>query len=202
MVSTVGLFILLLLLMVFHFNVVTVSLFCSFLVMVGWLLLVLFFIFEREPRLFPVEGDFVVSPADGRVMKIVEEDGFDCIKIFMDLTDIHTQIMPYDGKIVDIKTVAGGYNRAYLEDAEHNMQVETKIETKLGMMKIKQLTGILVRRIKTYPKVGESLKRGEKFGRVTFGSNVFLYLPKGKTRILVAVNQAVVAGVTRLADPV
>jgi len=193
---------LLLLLAIFVFSPVTLGLFFSFTLICLWLLLTLFFIFEREPVLFPIQGDFIVSPADGRVMQISQEGDFDCIKIFMDLQNIHTQIVPYDGKVTQIKSFKGGYKRAYLPAAEHNAGVETSFETKLGPMKIKQLTGILVRRIKTYVKPGQEIKRGEKFGKVTFGSNVFLYLPKGKTKILVEVNQDLMVGATKVAVPI
>ena len=199
--STSIIFILLLLLLIFSFSPVTLSIFISFTLICLWLLLSLFFIFEREAPLFPIQGDFVISPADGRVMQISQEGDFDCIKIFMDLQNIHTQIVPYDGKVTQIRSFKGGYKRAYLPEAEHNAGVETSFETKLGTMKIKQLTGILVRRIKTYPKIGQGIKRGEKFGKVTFGSNVFLYLPKGKTKILVDINQDLTVGVTKIAVP-
>ena len=192
----------LLLIMIFNFSPATLAIFWSFVITLAWLLSILYFIFERQPTLFPLEGEFIIAPADGRIMQISEEDGFDCIKIFMDIHNIHTQVVPYDGKVIDIKKIDGPNKRAYLAEAEHNKQVETTIETKLGTMKIKQLTGIMVRRIKTYPKIGQSLKRGEKFGRITFGSNVYLYLPKGKTRILVDINQDVKVGATKLAVPV
>ena len=199
--STSIVFILLLLLLIFSFSPVTLSIFISFTLICLWLLLSLFFIFEREAPLFPIQGDFIISPADGRVMQISQEGDFDCIKIFMDLQNIHTQIVPYDGKVTQIRSFKGGYKRAYLPEAEHNAGVETTFETKLGPMKIKQLTGILVRRIKTYVKPGQEIKRGEKLGKVTFGSNVFLYLPKGQTKILVDINQDLVVGATKIAVP-
>jgi phosphatidylserine decarboxylase len=195
-------FILLLLLVIFNFSPVILSVLISFTLIFGWLLLMLFFIFEREPVLFPVQGDFIISPAAGRVMQICQEGDFDCVKIFMDLQNIHTQIVPYDGKVTEIKSFKGGHERAYLPEAEHNAGVETTFETRLGTMKIKQLTGILVRRIKVYSRMGQEIKRGEKFGKVTFGSNVFLYLPKGKTKILVEVNQDLMVGATKVAVPI
>ncbi|MEM1514289.1 MAG: phosphatidylserine decarboxylase [Candidatus Thermoplasmatota archaeon] len=116
--------------------------------------------------------DGIVSPADG---KIVESNGK--ISIFMSLFDMHVNLMPYDGKISKIVHYKGEHKPAFSK-IERNEKVEIDIESKIGKIKVVQIAGFFARRIVTYIKEGEYLKKGEKLGIIRFGSRVEIILPE------------------------
>lgn len=165
------------------------------------LLIFLLYCFLRDPQRTPPAGDFFLAPADGKVLPIKTENNWIKIMIFMNFNNVHVQRVPYPGKVVLIEKVDGPSKRAYLEDAAHNKQVITTIQTRIGNIIVKQLTGIFVRRIITYPEVGEELKAGDRFGCIMFGSRVELWLPADKVEIMVKENQLVTAGITIVARP-
>ena len=157
--------------------------------------------FNRDPLRTPPEGDMILAPADGKVLAITAEGDWDIIVIFMGLFNVHVQWVPYDGKVLAVNRNEGPKVIASRPEAAHNQQVVTKIETKLGNIIVKQITGIVARRIKTFVKPGETVKVGQRLGKITLGSRVELWLPKGKTEIKVNKGERVMAGLTVLAMP-
>ena len=157
--------------------------------------------FIRDPQRTPPAGDFFLAPADGKVLPIKIEDGWIKINIFMNFDNVHVQRVPYSGKVVSIEKIDGPSKKAYLEDAAHNKRVITTIQTRIGNILVRQLTGIVIRRIITYPEVGEELKAGDRFGCIMFGSRVELWLPADKVEIMIKENQPVTAGITIVARP-
>jgi phosphatidylserine decarboxylase len=157
--------------------------------------------FLRNPNRTPPPGDFILSPADGIIVNIQNEEGWAKISIFMKFTNVHVQWVPYPGKITSIKKIAGPAYPAYLPQADHNKQMVTTIQTKIGQIILKQMVGILVRRIETFVKVDKQIKIGQRFGRITFGSRVELWLPSDKVDILAQKKQKVLAGLTVVAKP-
>ena len=152
--------------------------------------------FLRDPDRVPPAGDIILCPADGIVMGIVSEDGWDKIIIFMNPLNVHVQWVPYPGKVVSVERIKGPALAGFLTDAAKNNQVVTSIETRLGKIIVKQIVGVLVRRIQPYLQPGGEIKLGQRLGRIIFGSRVELWLPQGKAEIKVRKNQKVLAGIT------
>lgn len=148
----------------------------------------LFFVwFFRNPNRVPPEGgQFLVSPADGKVVEIdpcLEERFLQTemtrVGIFMSPVDVHVNRMPCAGKIGAIHYFPGRYLMAYHPKAslenEHQVMV---IESDRGIkLLVVQIAGFLARRIEGWVGSGEHLERGERFGLIRLGSKVDLYLP-------------------------
>lgn len=150
-------------------------------------------------------GKNIVSPADGKVIKIEkikDPDVGDSIKvsIFMSILDVHVNRMPIDGKILKIERVEGNFFPAYSEESEKNEKNIILAETKIGKIKIIQIAGIFARRIVCYVKEGENIAKGERIGMIKFGSRVDLILPKDKARLKIRVNDKLRAGVDEIAE--
>ena len=155
--------------------------------------------FYRDPVRKIPQGKVVVSPADGKVISVSKDKVWDKIVIFMNLHNVHVQRVPYEGKVVSIKRVDGKNLPAYEADAAHNKQVITTIKTSFGNILVKQATGLFVRRISTFIYAGEFVKRGERLGRIAFGSRVELWLPAKRTTLVVAEGTNIFAGETVVA---
>ena len=150
-------------------------------------------------------GKNIVSPADGKVIKIEkikDSDVGDSIKvsIFMSVFDVHVNRMPMDGKILKIERVEGKFFPAYSEESEKNEKNIILAETKIGKIKIIQIAGIFARRIVCYAKEGKNIAKGERIGMIKFGSRVDLILPKDKVRLRIRVNDKLRAGVDEIAE--
>ena len=150
-------------------------------------------------------GKNIVSPADGKIIKIEkikDSDVGDSIKvsIFMSILDVHVNRMPIDGKILKIERVEGNFFPAYSEESEKNEKNIILAETKIGKIKIIQIAGIFARRIVCYVKEGENIAKGERIGMIKFGSRVDLILPKDKVRLRIRVNDKLRAGVDEIAE--
>ena len=150
-------------------------------------------------------GKNIVSPADGKVIKIEkikDSDVGDSIKvsIFMSVFDVHVNRMPMDGKILKIERVEGKFFPAYSEESEKNEKNIILAETKIGEIKIIQIAGIFARRIVCYVKEGKNIAKGERIGMIKFGSRVDLILPKDKVRLRIRVNDKLRAGVDEIAE--
>ncbi len=157
--------------------------------------------FNRDPLRTPPEGGVILSPADGKVIEISINDHWEIIVIFMNIFNVHVQWVPYNGDIISITRESGPNLIAFHPEARHNQRVTTVIKTRIGEIMVKQITGIFARRIKTHPKVGDKIMVGQRFGKITLGSRVELWLPKGKTSIHVKVGDKVLAGITVMALP-
>ena len=168
-------------------------------------LAITFFIcwFFRDPdRVVPIYEGAVVSPADGRVILVapVEESSFiagKCIKIsiFMTIFNVHVNRIPHEGKVKGISYFPGKFFSANLDKAskenEHNAVL---IETDKGKaVCVVQIAGFIARRIICRLKEGDSVRRGERFGMICFGSRLDVYLP-ADAKISVTVGNRVKAG--------
>ncbi|MEE8637736.1 MAG: phosphatidylserine decarboxylase [Candidatus Margulisiibacteriota bacterium] len=176
-----------------------ISLYILLLLLVFGILLLLFFL--RNPDRTPPHGDLILSPADGLVVDILEEGNWIKIIIFMNFLNVHVQWVPYPGKVTSIEKFEGPAKPGFLPEASKNKQVVSRLDTKIGEIILKQIVGILVRRIETFAKVGKEVKIGQRFGRIVFGSRVELWLPQGRAEVKVSKGQRVLAGVTVAALP-
>lgn len=157
--------------------------------------------FLRDPERTPPAGDVILSPADGKIVEITQEGEWTKIAVFMNFSNVHVQWAPYPGRVVSIERFDGPAKPAFLAEATKNKRVVSTIETRLGKILLRQIVGVLVRRIETFVKTGEEIKVGQRFGRIVFGSRVELWLPKNRINVLVQKDQKVLAGKTILASP-
>jgi len=144
--------------------------------------------FFRDPeRSGPPDPALVLAPADGKVVEIAEVDepsvlGGPCrrISIFLSIFDVHVQRAPTDGRVVHRSYRPGGYAVAWKPKAsEENEQASLGIEAAPGArLVVRQIAGLVARRIVTYPREGDGVERGERIGLIRFGSRVDTFLPR------------------------
>jgi len=163
---------------------------------------VLFF-FRDPERTPPPDPGTIVSPADGRVMEVVEElrDGKAGrrISVFLSIFDVHVNRSPVAGRITAIEYRAGKFYAAMRGRAsEENEQNAFHVQTDRGEVVFKQIAGWVARRIVCWKSVGDSVVRGERVGMIRFGSRMDIWLPEG-VEILVRPGQHVAAGSSPLA---
>lgn len=138
--------------------------------------------FYRDPERVPC-GDGWVSPADGRVVEIVEAHHQYTgravkIGIFMNGLDVHVNRFPTDGKVEYTDYVPGKKWFAIAPKAsEINERFYVGADSKEGRFVLVQIAGILARRIAIGVKNGDMLDRGQRYGMIKLGSKVDLYLP-------------------------
>ena len=166
--------------------------------------------FFRDPdRTIPQEEGLVVSPADGRIVIAGPTDGrwsppgdWQQITIFLSPMDVHMNRTPVAGRITRVEYRPGTFLPAYREDAGQNELNEIWIDHNGEDIVVRQVVGILARRIVCRVDEGQTLERGERIGLMKFGSRMDVFLPT-RARLLVQVGQHVVAGETVLArlDP-
>lgn len=163
-------------------------------------------VFFRDPdRKIPLGEGIFVSPADGKV--ILVKDAYEKeylgtetkeISIFMSIFDVHINRSPCDGKVILVKHSSGKFFVAHKDIASfENENTVVVIEGKYGKILVKQVAGFIARRIVCRLKIGDQLKKGEKYGMIKFGSRLDIYLPKD-TKINVKVGDKVRAGETIL----
>jgi phosphatidylserine decarboxylase len=168
-------------------------------------LLALFvFCFFRDPeRIIPAETGAVVSPGDGRVVVVTEEEYAGRpgkrISIFLAVWNVHVNRAPAEGIITKMEYRPGKFLAAMRERAsmENERNVFT-LSTDAGEMVFKQIAGLIARRVVSWKKPGDRVLRGERIGLVRFGSRVDVWLPKD-AEILVKVGQNVKGGASVLA---
>lgn len=151
------------------------------LIVISLSLLIFSLYFFRDPdRVPPHRDDVVVSPADGKVLfvKDVTENNFigkKCrqVSIFMSPLNVHVNRIPVDGKIEYLKYYEGKYIAAFEDKAsEVNERAEFGISGKYGKVFFTQVAGFIARRIVYEISLGDSVKIGERFGMIKFGSRV------------------------------
>ncbi len=142
--------------------------------------------FFRDPeRSIPDGKELVVSPADGRVIKvdhIVEPDFIGNrtlrISIFMSPLNVHVNRAPVDGRVLKVEHKRGGFRAAYTDLAAlENEHISMLLDTDFGPVLVRQIAGLVARRIVCRMKEGQTLKRGERYGIIKLGSRVDLFLP-------------------------
>ncbi|MBK7208321.1 MAG: phosphatidylserine decarboxylase family protein [Elusimicrobia bacterium] len=160
--------------------------------------------FFRDPDRDVPRTEDVLSPADGRVMEVAAIDGEGygagrVIRIFLSVMDVHVQRSPVGGRVIKARYRPGKFLDARDPRAPFvNESNALEIETPRGRVVVRQIAGLIARRILCWARPEETLAPGERFGLIRFGSQVDLYLP-ADVEILVGVGQRVVGGVTAVA---
>jgi phosphatidylserine decarboxylase len=159
--------------------------------------------FFRDPdRLVPTGEGVVVSPADGKVIKVESVEHTDyfegpCrrVSVFMSVFNVHVNRAPLEGKIQKVtyhpgKFFSASFDKASKENEHNALLIESPNGKIVGFV---QIAGLVARRIICSVQPGDSLKRGERFGMICFGSRLDIYLPT-ETDIKVSVGDKVQAG--------
>ncbi|MEC7821650.1 MAG: phosphatidylserine decarboxylase family protein [Candidatus Neomarinimicrobiota bacterium] len=159
--------------------------------------------FFRDPvRSIPSEKSIVVAPADGKVVKIeyINDSNIgessQLVSIFLNVFNVHVNRVPIDGLVESVERKQGRFLAAFNHIAsDENEQVITIINNESGKYKIKQIAGLIARRILCYAKEDMKLNKGDRLGFIRFGSRTDIIMPK-KITLKVEVGQKVIGGET------
>ena len=164
--------------------------------------------FFRDPERSGPKGDeLILSPADGKVIKIdhVEESSYVQgealrISIFLSLFDVHVNRYPVSGAVKLRDYAPGRFEPAWRTSASHsNERASTGIDAHGRPVLVNQIAGLAAKRIVTYAQVGDVVEQGERMGMIRFGSRVDIYVPNNAVTN-VKVGERAVGGVTVLAE--
>jgi phosphatidylserine decarboxylase len=164
--------------------------------------------FFRDPERVGERGPtLIVAPADGKLIMITEVDEPSFVhgrairlSIFMNVFNVHVNRYPVDGVVKYIHYNKGKFFNAAAEKSSlENEQMSVGVDTGRYQILVRQIAGLIARRIVTYSRPGERVKQGERMGIIRFGSRVDVFIPPGST-IKAKLGDATVAGVTILAD--
>jgi phosphatidylserine decarboxylase len=167
----------------------------------------LFVFFFRDPdRPITNDTDAVLAPADGRVMVAGAPPGQACpsgnwqqISIFLSPMDVHVNRLPISGRVTKVEYHPGRFLPAYRAEAgDLNEYTEVTIDHDGQPVVVRQIVGVLARRIVCRVKEGAVVRAGERFGVMKFGSRMDIFVPASAT-LNVKVNEKVVGGVTVIA---
>ena len=184
--------------------------FSSFLGLIGLVLTIWVYYFFRDPERVIIEDDnYLVSPADGEVIKVEEVDGpkelglenkkFNKISIFMNVFDCHVNRTPCKGKIEEILYKPGKFlNASFDKASEDNERNYYKIKDVYGNdIIVVQIAGLIARRIVCESDKNQELSQGERIGMIRFGSRADVYYENYQP--LVKIGQRAISGETLLA---
>jgi phosphatidylserine decarboxylase len=184
--------------------------FSSFLGLIGLVLTIWVYYFFRDPERVIIEDDnYLVSPADGEVIKVEEVDGpkelglenkkFNKISIFMNVFDCHVNRTPCKGKIEEILYKPGKFlNASFDKASEDNERNYYKIKDVNGNdVIVVQIAGLIARRIVCESNKNQELSQGERIGMIRFGSRADVYYENYQP--LVKIGQRAISGETLLA---
>lgn len=171
-----------------------------------WIIFVFVLQFFRDPpRLVPIAENAVLAPADGRIVAVertndpyAEREALK-ISIFMNVFNVHSNRVAVNGVIQKIQYFPGKFVNADLDKAStENERNAVVIDSNGQIITLVQVAGLIARRILCYARVGDRVKKGERYGFIRFGSRVDVYLPLN-AEPLVAVGEKVSATTTLIA---
>ena len=164
--------------------------------------------FFRDPERSGPRGEHVViAPADGKVVLIqeVDEPAFmggrsKRISIFMNVFNVHVNRYPVSGTVRYVKYNPGKFLNAAVEKSSvENEQMSVGIETGSGRILVRQIAGLIARRIVTYSKDGEHVEQAQRMGLIRFGSRVDVFLPLNAV-VHAKIGDMTIAGTTTIAE--
>ncbi|HIG51228.1 MAG TPA: phosphatidylserine decarboxylase family protein [Candidatus Marinimicrobia bacterium] len=140
--------------------------------------------FFRDPQRIPPNNDGFLSPGDGKVVQIIDVEDAEIgkakqISIFLSVFNVHSQRVPLSGKVISKTYNSGKFLAAFNHKASlDNEQTVVMFETESGKMyKIKQIAGLIARRILNYMEPENRVERGQRLGFIRFGSRVDIIVP-------------------------
>ena len=164
--------------------------------------------FFRDPERTGQRGpQLVVAPADGKLILITEIDEPNFIggkalrlSIFMNVFNVHVNRYPVDGTVKYVHYNKGKFLNAAVEKSSlENEQMSVGIESGPYKILVRQIAGLIARRIVTYSKVGDRAAQGERFGIIRFGSRVDVFIPTD-SKVIPPLGTMTTAGTTILAE--
>jgi phosphatidylserine decarboxylase len=164
--------------------------------------------FFRDPERTGERGDrLVVAPADGRVVLITEVDEPVFVKgratrisIFMNVFSVHVNRYPVSGTVGYVQHTAGKFLNAAVEASSlENEQVSVGVDAGGRRVLVRQIAGLIARRIICYSKPGDRAEQGSRFGLIRFGSRVDVFVPAGAV-VRAKIGDNTVAGSTIIAE--
>jgi phosphatidylserine decarboxylase len=174
------------------------------------LLALLLLLFFRDPtRRFDGPPAVVVAPADGKVTEVstvvdaeIGPGSYQRIVTFLSVFDVHVQRCPVDGEIVHSRLRRGLKLAAFRPDVGEKNEAHTNVFVRPDgdRVGVRQLAGLLARRVVSYVGEGEARRRGDRLGVIRFGSRVDLFVPAAY-RVLVRVGDRVRNGESPMAEP-
>tara|TARA_B110000196_G_scaffold307411_1_gene307022 strand:- start:371 stop:1006 length:636 start_codon:yes stop_codon:yes gene_type:complete len=185
---------------IFYLTITMVTSITVFIISLGLLIFCLNF-FRDPVRNIPDGQNLIIAPADGKIVKILEINDQDLgesqlVSIFLNVFNVHANRMPIDGTFNEVKYKKGKFLAAFDHKAsDENEQTEISITTKIGTIKVKQIAGLIARRIICHAKKGNFMEMGGRLGFIRFGSRTDLILPK-HVNLSVELNQKVIGNKT------
>jgi phosphatidylserine decarboxylase len=164
--------------------------------------------FFRDPERSGERGSsIVVAPADGKLIMITEVDEPAFIggkatrlSIFMNVFNVHVNRYPVDGTVEYVQYNPGKFLNAAAEKSSiENEQSSVGIDTGAHRVLVRQIAGLIARRIVTYSQKGQQVRQGDRMGLIRFGSRVDVFLPT-EARLRVQLGTLTTAGTTVLAE--
>ena len=167
----------------------------------GGLLLFVTWFFRDPERVIPEDPNAIVSPGDGRIVEIVpekdpllEKDGYTRISVFLNVFNVHVNRVPIAGKIQAYRYNKGKFLNASSHKASmDNEQSAILLNNGHVTILVKQIAGLIARRIVCWAKEGDEFQRGQRYGLIRFGSRMDVFVPEG-TEIKVAIGDIVSGG--------
>ena len=164
---------------------------------IGLILLFCLNFFRDPKRLVPEGINQIVSPADGKIIRIdTQDEEFQIVSVFLNVFDVHVNRMPITGTFSDVNYTKGKFLMAFDHNAcDENERNIITIETAVGSIRLVQIAGLIARRIICYANKGEEMQIGKRLGFMRFGSRIDLILPN-KIKLKVKLGQKVMGNTT------
>ena len=164
---------------------------------IGLILLFCLNFFRDPKRLVPHGTNQIVSPADGKIIRIdTQDEEFQIVSIFLNVFDVHVNRMPITGTFSDVNYTKGKFLMAFDHNAcDENERNIITIETAVGPIRLVQIAGLIARRIICYANKGKEMQIGDRLGFMRFGSRIDLILPN-KIKLEVKLGQKVMGNTT------
>jgi len=159
------------------------------------------FFFRNPERQIPDGANLIVSPADGKVVKISkDETGEQTVCIFLNIFNVHVNRAPISGTVARFEYKRGKFKVAFDEEASsvNEQNIVAFAGPELSLV-VKQVAGLIARRVICWKKPGDAVGRGELFGLIRFGSRVDIVMP-ARVNIRVAVGDKVRGGSSIIGD--
>jgi len=144
--------------------------------------------FRDPPRQVPTQENAVLSPADGRIVKVerctdpyAQREAL-LISVFMNVFNVHSNRSSVNGEILTVQYFPGLFvnadlDKASTENERNAVVINANIEGQNHTVTLVQVAGLIARRILCYVNPGQSLHKGQRYGFIRFGSRVDVYLP-------------------------
>lgn len=140
--------------------------------------------FSRDPERHPPAASGLVAPADGLVTSLDCRDGIRYVVIALSFWDVHVQRCPEAGRVSEVCPLGSEYmdgegrQFAFLAEKPCPVQIRICVQTASGEIAIRLITSLAARRLESFVKVGDSVVRGQRIGKILLGSTVVLEIPE------------------------